>query len=249
MVACSHHVIKNHGEFIKRSQEQDGSVIDQWKVPLFPTVTGGGTSRTVVLAGWRELASGHEVGGHTPRKMGAERMAKEGWPIRAIQQLGRGASPTALAYVGEAYAEKLCGKAIVVDDGETPLPSLEDRVTKLEGLRVGQTTGAATTAVPVEDAKLQEDDARDSAKPELVFVRSGNDGHGRVRVAGGRLHVKASTSPCTPSFAWTTVCGWEFAQGGDFTLLRPQDVLESRGMTACNKCRKVEPAAWPDWAD
>ena len=95
--ACPHHVIKNHVEFIKRSQEQDGSVIDQWKVPLLPTVAGGVASRTVVLAGWRELASGREVGGHTPRGTGTKRMVKEGGPTQAIQQLGRGASPTVLA--------------------------------------------------------------------------------------------------------------------------------------------------------
>ena len=125
-------------------------------------------------------------------------MVKEGWPTLAIQQLGRGASPTALAYVREAYAEKLCGKVIVVDDGVAQLPCLKDRGAKLEGLRVGQSARATTTAEPVENTKLQEDDAPDSAQLELVFVKSGSDRRGRVRVAGGRLHGKAATSPCTP---------------------------------------------------
>ena len=75
-------------------------------------------------------------------------MAKEGWPIQAIQHLGRWASSTVLAYVEEAYAEKPCGKTITVDDGATPLPALEEMVAKLEGIRVGQTTSTATPAAP-----------------------------------------------------------------------------------------------------
>ena len=148
MAACPHHVIKNHGEFIKRSQEQDGSVIDQWKVPLFPTVAGGVASRTVVLAGWRELASGHEVGGRTTRGAGAKRMVKEGWPTLSIQRPGRGASPTARTYAREAFAEKLCEMVIVVDADGAQLPFLKDWVAKLEGLHVGQLARATATAEP-----------------------------------------------------------------------------------------------------
>ena len=103
-----------------------------------------------------------------------------------------------MAYVREAYAEKLCGKVIVVDDGVAQLPCLKDRAAKLEGLRVGQPARATTTAEPGENTKLQEDDAPDSAQLELVFVKSGSDRRGRVRVAGGRLRGKAATSPCTP---------------------------------------------------
>ena len=140
---CPYHVIRNQVELIKLKQESGGRAFDPWKEPLFPTVAGGVASKTVMVAGWRTLAAGHEVGGHTPRRSGAKRMAKEGWPILAIQHLGRWASSTVLSYVEEAYAEKPCGKAIVVDDGDSPLPSLEDRVTKLEGLRGGADNGCS----------------------------------------------------------------------------------------------------------
>ena len=108
--ACPRQVIKNHVEFIKRSQMQDGSGIDQRMVPLLPTMAGGRASRTIGWAGWRERASGREVGGHTPRGTGTKRMLKEDGPTQAIQQLGRVASPTVLAYVGETYAEKSAGR-------------------------------------------------------------------------------------------------------------------------------------------
>ena len=62
----------------------------------------------------------------------------------------------------------------------------------------GADNGFSADTVPAKDEKLQEDATRDSARPELIFVKNGKDGHGRARVAGGRLHVKASTPPCTP---------------------------------------------------
>ena len=107
-----------------------------------------------------------------------------------------------------------CGKAIVVDDGVAQLPCLKDRVAKLEGLRVGQSARATTTVEPVENTKLQEDDAPDSAQLELVFVKSGSDRRGRVRVAGGRLRGKAATSPCTPLLDRDTVCRGELRRVG-----------------------------------
>ena len=63
----------------------------------------------------------------------------------------------------------------MVDDGGALLPSLEDRVTKLEGLRRGQATCVATTKAPVANVEPLWDDAWDSAQHEPTFVKSGNE--------------------------------------------------------------------------
>ena len=224
-------------ELIRLKQVPDGKTLDPWKVPLFPTVAGVVAGKFVMVAGWRKLASGREVEGHTPCRTGERRRAEEGWPILAFPHPGRlsgrrvrparkrcekcgrrpgrlvecqvcrkgvgpgcclsrefpplckscdqwepepecgstRASSTVRTYVEEAYAEKIVGKAFAADEGGTPPPSLEDRVTKLEGLRRGQATCVATTKVPVVNVEPLWDDAWDSAQHEPTFVKSGNE--------------------------------------------------------------------------
>ena len=103
--------------------------------PILPTVAGSVARSAASAAGWRALAAGR---GHTPRRPGAKRLAEEGWPSLAMQNLGRWASSVVLSCVEEACAEKPCGKAIMVGNGASPLPSLEERVARLEDpLRIG----------------------------------------------------------------------------------------------------------------
>ena len=72
---------------------------------------------------------------------------------------------------------------------------------------------------------------------EEVFVKPSNG-------VNPKIHIRATMSWLTPSFAWTTRCGWRFSKG-QFVLL-DKNVLDSEAQW-CAKCvRKL--AAEPEGA-
>jgi len=107
--------------------------------PLFCTLYGDEAPKQEVINAWQQLAPPEhpKLGGHTPRRSGAKRRAREGWPLNLIMLLGRWASAAVLGYVEEAMTETAPGfrqqLQLGYDNWEEALPTLSKRVSQLEG--------------------------------------------------------------------------------------------------------------------
>ena len=74
--------------------------------PLFPRVDGSRASKAQLVEAWGEVTSQNEKPtGHSPRRSGAKRYARQGWSVWMIQFMGRWAASTVLGYIEEAMAE------------------------------------------------------------------------------------------------------------------------------------------------
>ena len=74
--------------------------------PLFPRVDGSRASKAQLVEAWGVVTSQNDKPtGHSPRRFGAKRYARQGWSVWMIQFMGRWAASTVLEYIEEAMAE------------------------------------------------------------------------------------------------------------------------------------------------
>ena len=74
--------------------------------PLFPRVDGSRAAKAQLVEAWSVVTSQNDKPtGHSPRRSGAKRYAREGWSVWMIQFMGRWAASTVLEYIEEAMAE------------------------------------------------------------------------------------------------------------------------------------------------
>ena len=64
-------------------------------------------SKKKVIEGWQRCAPPNQerISGHSARRSGAKRRAREGWQLNVIMLLGRWAGSSVMAYVEGALAE------------------------------------------------------------------------------------------------------------------------------------------------
>ena len=74
--------------------------------PLFPSVDGSRAAKAQLVEAWGVVTSQDDKPtGHSPRRSGAKRYARQGWSVWMIQFMGRWAASTVLEYIEEAMAE------------------------------------------------------------------------------------------------------------------------------------------------
>ena len=85
--------------------------------PLFPSLYGSRLSKPQLLKEWESLTACSELSpsGHSPRRSGAKRYARQGLSLWQIQFLGRWAASTVVQYVGEALEDVTAGRSRSID--------------------------------------------------------------------------------------------------------------------------------------
>jgi hypothetical protein len=231
--ACAAHTLHEQAADIEARAGTLRSEARAHEVPLFPTVAGEVPSKAAVINGWASLVKvgGPRPRGHSARRAGAKRYARANWSASCIQHIGRWAGPTVLGYIEEAYAELPLDAAAACRHGEdAALPALASRVAAVEKvhsvLQVSIAGHLRVAARCAEEVAAQDilGRATENATPKWVLPGG-----------SGKIHLMASFSLSTPSWAWRTVCGWRFANAASgFVLLdtlSPSD--ESR---LCERC-------------
>ncbi|CAK0899123.1 unnamed protein product [Prorocentrum cordatum] len=105
--SCPYHVLAVQVDRVERFAGVSRGEQGAWDQPLFPTVGNQvPTKASMVQARRGPAADPARISGHSARRSGAKRCAREGWPILAIQHLGRWASGQVLEYVEESCAER-----------------------------------------------------------------------------------------------------------------------------------------------
>ena len=230
--SCPYHVLRAH---VDELVLESGTGADQeaaWDIPLFPTVDGRVPTKAATVAGWQRLVSGAvSLGGHSARRSGAKRCAREGWQVLAIQHLGRWASAVVLEYIEEAYAEAPHGRPGRVE-GElewSATPPWEERLQALEKkqralleeVRAGtrpEAHGAVLAAPPLE---------REMLPAHVLLMTPGSH----------KVHRQASGHPLAPSWTWATRCGCRFA-ALPFRFLDDARLREVEPAALCKRCFK-----------
>ena len=70
--------------------------------PLFPRADGSRASKVQLVQAWgTATAQNEKPWGHSPRRSGAKRYARQGWSVWMIQFMGRRAASTVLEYIEE----------------------------------------------------------------------------------------------------------------------------------------------------
>jgi len=224
--------------------------------PLFPDRRGRVPSKKKVIEGWQRCAPPNQerISGHSARRSGAKRRAREGWLLNVIMLLGRWAGTSVMAYVEEALAElaisgdgsrgssssssssssrkKRERKQEEDEDNWTDaLPAMEQRIKELEEklneLRARQ--GADRNRL----ADLEQDTATRHGQPtESPYQSRWLKG----TRPGGKLHREASHSSVkTPAWMWTTGCGWKFGSSQHYEWVKEEDLdAELRTTRPCD---------------
>ena len=235
---CPFHVLQEQVAAVVASSGVQAHEHAAWLTPLFPTVSGDTATKAAMIAGWQMLVPPDHVavGGHSARRSGAKRYAREGWGELAIRNLGRWASAAVLGYIEEAYSE-MVGSASYGTAEATAVPALEARIAALEGLidQVRSQLPSSTRALATEaDTALLE---TPPAEPELVLVR-GTNRHAKA------IHIRASCAAGQPSDAWRTRCGWAFTAAYAFEEVALDEAVRAPS-EKCPRCWKARDAAEP----
>ena len=183
---------------------------------MFPTVGGLVPTKTsAVQARCGQVADPARISGHSARRSGAKRRAREGWPILAIQHLGCWASGHALEYVEEAYAERTgTGVAYEADEPKASAAwGARMAAAAAERAKVAQALGSKFDRL---EAHCQQLSTEFAHEPGYVLTENQGRAH---------LHIRAPTHVSAPSWSWASRCGRRFA-GSDFRLLSARQADE-----------------------
>ena len=190
-------------------------------------------TKAKMVQAWNELRpAGHPaLGGHSPRRSGAKRRAREGWDIQVILVLGRWASSAILGYIEEAMAELIPGAkkrfADHMDDWEHALPALSKRVGELEK----QVASLRKSASVEKAARVQLEVKVASQEPEPCEVVVENRRFLRSTRPNGKIHREATRWASQPSYRSTTGCGWKFGLSVEYEFMEHEEVEEVKRST------------------
>ena len=197
--------------------------------PLFPNGAGEVPAKDMLVRAWQALApEGHPaLGGHSARRSGCKALARAGWPLSALQLLGRWGSSAVLGYVEEALTEidpQMAQGVITGDDGDGPVPAWEERIQALQDT-IDKLVAKRQFAI----ADVPASGPPGGAQEDQGDIRW-------VAIEQGKLHLCASFSLRTPSSAWRTTCGVRFACGRAKFSLLDQTEAETSVHPKCARC-------------
>ena len=190
-----------------------------------------------------------ELTGHTPRRVGAQWLAKRGVPLWQIMFVGRWGSATVERYVADSHAERLAGLACAAKPG-LPVAATSGLdwwavQEEFAGLRLK--VGALTTDVRDSVACLLRQELQDDFRQlrehqaRLIAEEAGLGCPTATQPSGnaascfvtnldtGVTNVSQVDGGTNPPRTWRTACGWHFAFAnfqraevrGDNPCLRP----------------------------
>ena len=241
---CAPHVLRRQHRRRALDLDADPDSPDDWPeqvktAPLFPNADGSVPSKKKVIEGWQRLVplnSKVVVSGHTPRRSGAKRRAREGWELSIIMMLGRWASAAIMGYVEEALAElPVSGDGSrrkkpptnPLDDWEMAVPALEERLKAM-----GSQLARVRERMSKSEAKVSEIEQKAvAAAPEPLvrrFLKSTRP--------NGKIHREASrASEDTPTWAMTTGCGWRFGLSLHYEWITETEFRQTEDRLLCDK--------------
>ena len=229
--------------------------VPSWRLPLFPQLSGDACEKaafvgTIVAAAsqlGQPLASmdgSSRVSGHTLRVTGAQGLTRLGYPLWAVQLLGRWGSDTVKSYVGDAALQ-------IFTEGSPTQPASIDE-SGLEALfhAAGRQPPATGRSTP-----RRMTSSMDPAAVERLVTQVAGDLHAELACAlraelrlefarrSPRPRTTSDQASCTvvplvrndrtknvhfiaigpdsdlPASQWQSTCGWTFGRWGGFTLL------------------------------
>lgn len=214
---------------------------------LFPSEDGSVTTRKAVIESLKVITGQSNVTEHSPRRSGAQWLARCGLPLWKIQFLGRWGSETVRSYVEEAFVEVAADFAREARVGRVSLdmrpaagassasgpPALSEATTVREHLQsFGEILHNQLESWSVQLNVLNENSrSAGQAGPRLVC----RPGSGKLVV-----HWVQLGESYLPPEAWRAACGWKF---GFAPHARRQGV---EALVTCKPCRHflgLEPTA------
>ena len=218
--------------------------------PLFPRLDGSRAAKAQLVEAWGVVTSQNDKPtGHSPRRSGAKRYARQGWSVWMIQFMGRWAASTVLEYIEEAMAEvTACWARLPVccPSGELEAneagrlagtkggcPKLSERVDRIEQIILDTRERLAQSESQGGRLSLKMLEIEDQVMGRQ-WVWKTTDSCERDRT----VHLVVEESLEWPNALWTTKCGWRFG-AAHFNLRRCGTSL-GPGWRMCQRCARRE---------
>jgi hypothetical protein len=193
---------------------------------LFPDAEGAHVSKFHMVPAWAK-ALDSEMSGHSARRSGAMRYARQGMSIQTIQFLGRWRSSAVFRYIEEAMTEIPMNTLPHEPQGESTTKNPEESQNR-RALRP-KASAKAKAQLPEEEPQVNQ------AKQ---LISDGQEGpiYAISRSRGGwTKHIVGKAAWGIPLDSWSTICGWNFARRNVKVELTQNP---SKNATECKKCSK-----------
>ena len=183
---------------IRALKDLKGATAD---TPLFSDSKGGPVSKIHMVTAWTKHID-EEMTGHSARRSGAMKYARQGMSVQAIQFLGRWKSSAVFRYIEEAMTE--IPMNTTTDGMELESKSMEASPNK----RVLRPKSSASAK-----KARKEDNSPESQPKHLVDEPEKGPAYAVSRSRGTwTKHVVGQASWGIPLDSWATICGWNFAR-------------------------------------
>ena len=218
--------------------------------PLFPRVDGSRASKVQLVQAWSmATAQSEKPLGHSPRRSGAKRYARQGWSVWMIQFMGRWAASTVLEYIAEAMAEvTACWEkrpagclmenheefsAFRLTGSTGGCPKLSERVDRIEQIIVDNKVRLEQSESQCHHLALKQAEFENHVQGQ-PWVWKTNDKCDLDRT----VHFVVEESLEWPNALWTTKCGWRFG-AARFRMQRCGMSLQP-SWRVCQRCARME---------
>ena len=236
-----------------------------WSLPLFPRLDGqagekGAFVATIVHAAGQlgvalaDAESTTRVSGHSLRVTGAQGLTRMGFPLWAVQLLGRWGTDTVKAYVGDAALDIFSETAPeAVQHASVDLPTLLQKTAEAGPPTTATDAGAALgTRAELEEAVAASTGDLRAELLEALMAEVRLEVARRMPTAAATADQASSTcSPLVrnsrtkclhicaiapdsgrPPTEWTSLCGWDFGRWGGYAIEGGPPVRST-----CVRCR------------
>ena len=193
---------------------------------LFPDAEGSHVSKFHMVTSWARALDG-EMSGHSARRSGAMRYARQGMSVQSIQFLGRWRPSAVFRYIKEAMTEIPMNMPQQEQQGENAAKSPE----KSQNRRALRPKASAK-------AKAQAHEEESHVNQTKQLISDGQEGpiYAISRSRGGwTKHIVGKAAWGIPLDSWSTICGWNFARKNvkvELTQNPGKNAIE------CKKCSK-----------
>ena len=201
--------------------------VNDGNCPLFPDHQGKPVSKIHLVTSWSNNLD-NDMSGHSARRSGAMKYARDGLSVHSIQFLGRWKSSAVFRYIEEAMTE------LPMNAGAVPKNSYHGE----EGKAKAKQKALRPKAAAVPDSKDKGNRAHGSpVKPlvnndetEQVYAMSNSRGK-------WTQHIVGQAAWGIPLDSWSTICGWNFAKRSVKVELTKEP---GRRSMPCKKCFKLK---------